>query len=636
MIMKKRIALCVNVIGMLFALVICSAVENGDFHVGDQSVSVSEPVFWIRGGRLEKNICLYDNEEDGVSYLFLPTYSITEKVTIDLDSADYARFDDGADQIEIENGKAISNLKEDTLYECTVFRDGAACRNMKFCMMHSKNLPTIFIETESGSMRGLDNDKEYKEAGTFLLVGQDGTVECLDDLNHITGRGNETWKKPKKSYGIKLNEPANLLGMGAADHWVLLSNVTDDIYIRNKITYDMAVAAGMEGAPQSAFVDLYTNGEYHGLYQLTEKVEIDPERIPIRNLERENARSSDNYRTAEYFGEDALKGVLLDRDPVDISGGYLIERDVYEKYAEEMCGFQSTTSQEYYTIKSPERASEAEVAYIRELVSEMEAAVRAPNGINPKTGKSYLEYIDLTSFVKKYLIEEICKNNGGGASSSFFYKPEDSVSSKIFAGPVWDYDKAYGEQGSYNANPRDLEYMTQRLESTTLFRELYKHAEFKETVAACYADFFSDYMQEIYEEKIDACYEEIVSSVAMDTARWSLHYSKHRGDRENVERLQDLKEFVRARKVFLDEVWKEKKEICMVTFREELGNVETSMGVIKGEKLIPVQPKDMWAMPDGMELEGWYDVETGERFDETRPIEKDMVLQGRLLEKIDN
>lgn len=631
--MKKRTGLCVSLMGMLFALMIGIAVGNRYSHTGEWSTSEGEPFFWIKSKKLEINVRLFENAQDEISYLFLPGYSAAQNVFIDLNGADYARFDDGTDEIDIKNGKALSSLKENTVYECTIFRDGTVCRDMKLCIMYSQNLPTLFIETESGSMGWIDADKQYKEPGEFLLVDSNGSVACISDLKHITGRGNETWQKPKKSYGIRLSEPADLLGMGKTDHWILLSNVTDDVYIRNKITYDMAVAADMEGAPESAFVDLYVNGIYHGLYQLSEKVEIDQERVSIRNLELENKKVSHNYRSAELFGNDFLKGVLLDKEPVDITGGYLIERDVYSKYKEEISGFQSTVSKEYYTIKSPERASKEEAVYIQNLFSEMEAAVRVPDGINPKTGKSYLEYIDLSSFVEKYIIEEISKNNGGGASSSYFYKPNDRVSNKIFAGPVWDYDKAYGERGSYNANPRDLEYMTQRLEGTTLFRELNKHAEFRKAVAACYADFFSGYMREIYEEKIDAYYRQIEAAAAMDRVRWSVHYSENGWDGEIVEGLQKVKEFVRERKIFLDEVWIEGKETCTVTFREEQGKVETSMGVIKGEKLIPVQPKDMWAMPDGMELEGWYDVKTGERFDESKPIERDMILQGRLREK---
>lgn len=194
----------------------------------------------------------------------------------------------------------------------------------------------------------------------------------------------------------------------------------DNIYIRNKITYDMAVSAGMEGAPESRYIDLYINHKYHGMYQLSEKVEIDPERIAVDDLGRENERVDKEYKMAEKFGDDIAKGIRLNGSPEDITGGYLIERDVHGKYAAETSGFQSITSGEYYTIKSPEYASEAEVYYIRELFSEMEAAVRDENGINPDTQKSYLEYIDLDSFAQKYIIEEFSKNNGGGATQFFF------------------------------------------------------------------------------------------------------------------------------------------------------------------------------------------------------------------------
>lgn len=633
--MYKRIVLCVSLLGMLLLMIGGGALGNRRPYVEALTDSAEGFVFRVNGtgGKLEETIHCFYREEDGIHYLFLPSYTTMGNVAVDSDGADYIRFAGGGNTVEIKNGGKLTALMEGTVYGCTFFRDGTAYGERKLCVLQSRNLPTLFIGTESGSMEQIDADKSYKEKGSFVLVEQDGTVACIEDLKHITGRGNETWLKPKKSYGIRLGSPADLLGMGAAKNWVLLCNVTDGIYIRNKITYDMAAAAGMEGAPESRFVDLYLNGKYHGLYQLSEKVEIDPQRIPIRNLENDNARVCDNYRLAESFGDDSFKGVSLDREPTDISGGYLIERDVYDKYAGETSGFQSPVSLEYYTVKSPERASAGEVAYIRDLFSEMEAAVRAPDGVNPDTGKRYTEYIDLRSFAQKYIIEELSKNNGGGASSSFFYKPADSVSRKIFAGPVWDYDKAYAKRGSYNANPRDLEYMTQRLEGTTLFRELSRHEEFREMVTECYRDFFSGYLEEVYGSRIDEYYGQIEPSVRMDRIRWGAHYGDYDWEEENRARVNALKEFVRARKEFLDEVWIEKKEICVVTFREETNRIDTSMGVIRGEKVVPVRSDDIWSMPEGMELAGWYDEETGEAFDEESPIVRDMVLIGKLEKK---
>ena len=69
----------------------------------------------------------------------------------------------------------------------------------------------------------------------------------------------------------------------------------------------------------------------------------------------------------------------------------------------------------------------------------------AVDGINPNTGKTLEEYIDLESWAKKYLVEEIVKNFDGGISSQYFYKDSDAKGEPLlYAGPVWDYDGALG------------------------------------------------------------------------------------------------------------------------------------------------------------------------------------------------
>ena len=50
----------------------------------------------------------------------------------------------------------------------------------------------------------------------------------------------------------------------------------------------------------------------------------------------------------------------------------------------------------------------------------------------------------MNSFVAKYLVEEVSRNYDGGVTSSFFYKKSDAEGGKLYAGPVWDFDVAFG------------------------------------------------------------------------------------------------------------------------------------------------------------------------------------------------
>jgi hypothetical protein len=165
--------------------------------------------------------------------------------------------------------------------------------------MCASDLPTLFIRTDSGTMDAVDGDKTQQEAGSYVLMDSDGTLLCADDLDHITGRGNSTWRYPKKSYSIKLESAEDLLDMGRAQNWILLSNVEDITYLRNKITYDMAIEAGMTGAPESRYIDLYINDQYNGMYLLCEKIEPGENRIPMTDLDMENKRLNKDIQLAE-------------------------------------------------------------------------------------------------------------------------------------------------------------------------------------------------------------------------------------------------------------------------------------------------------------------------------------------------
>ena len=565
---------------ILFLVMIGIGEWSERYRIEDVENCMESLSFTVKNGRSEQWIRCFTDEDEQISYLFLPTYANMSSVAVDFGGADRVTVGQGENVVSLKRGETLGALEIGKQYDLRFMKQGEMLSEERLVIMHSANLPAMFLETESGSMEKVDADKDYEEPGRVMLIDLDGSVVCADKLQHISGRGNSTWAYAKKSYGIKLKEAADLFQMGSARNWILLSNVEDNTYIRNKITYDMAIAAGMEGAPESRYIDLYINHEYHGMYQLCEKVEIDQQRIPIEDLGLQNKKLNKGIASAERFHTETQKGVLLEYEPYDRSGGYLLERDVMAKYGSEISGFVTQVLHDNYTVKEPKYASKGEMDYISNFVSEMEKAVVAEDGINEDTGMSYLDYLDLRSFAQKYMIEELCKNNGGGATSSFFYKPQDSISKKLFGGPVWDYDKAYAKIYGFDGTTRNLCYLSQRGESTVFFWYLSRHPEFQRMVSQCYEEFFSDYIQRICDELIIAYASEIYAAEEMDGIRWKKIY----GERDSYgQRSQVIKEFLAGRKEFLDEVWTGKKELCTIHFIAEEYSRDTYMSVIKGE-----------------------------------------------------
>lgn len=583
--------------------------------------------FVLGNSASEQTIACFEDQEEQTSYLFLPSYASPGDVKISFAGAAHVIFAGESGEIVLKNGGNISALRYGESYDLYFCgKKGERLAKQKIVVMHSAGLPAVFLETDSGSMKALDADKSYAEKGRIVLFDADGSVVCADKLDRISGRGNSTWAYPKKSYGIRLNNRADLFGMGSADNWILLSNVEDRAYIRNKITYDMAVAAGMAGSPESRYIDLYINHRYHGMYQLCEKVEIDPERVPITDLEAKNKELNRDIEKSGHFETERKKGVVLSAVPEDLTGGYLLERDVAEKYREEISGFYTETLKDLYTVKEPSYASEEQVDYISGLVNGMERAVCAEDGVDPESGMHYTDYIDLRSFAQKYIVEELCKNNGAGATSSFFYKPDDAVSQKLFAGPVWDYDKAYANLTGINESARDLCYLMQRgTDPTTLFWHLNKHEAFRQEVSACYEEFFAGYMVTIQEEKIDEYVSEIDAAKDMDLIRWKEIYGESVDYEGEVQR---IRAFLSARKPFLDEVWAGQKQVCTVQFFSEDGIVCNYVSVEKGACMERLPGAEPGTVGSDSVFDGWY-TEDGRFFDETTPVVEDMAVYER-------
>lgn len=269
------------------------------------------------------------------------------------------------------------------------------------------------------------------------------------------GRGNASWNTEKQTFLIGLEKKADLFGFGKGKKWVIVPCYKDPTMLR----YQMALlAANAIGAitPQYMLVDVFMNGAYTGSYLFLEKITVGEDRVEMNDLDDRNGIGEEEpvLTSAEYRDPDAFSG-KIDltyyqgvTSPEDITGGYLIEKDTRERAtASGNCWFRTTRGQ-YFTVHSPEIASKEEMEYISSLFQQFEDSIYEKDGFNRLTGKSYDDYMDMDSFISRYFIDEIFRNTDALASSCFFFKPEDERSTKLFAGPLWDYDNTIDWIGS--------------------------------------------------------------------------------------------------------------------------------------------------------------------------------------------
>lgn len=131
-----------------------------------------------------------------------------------------------------------------------------------------------------------------------------GDYEIIEDAE-IRLRGNTTFHQPKKPYKIKFKTKQDLYGMGADKEWALLANYFDPTHMRNYYAYRFAKALGLEFSIDAEFVEVYLNGNYNGLYLLTETVKTNKERV--------NIETNDFSKGVPFLLELDMK--LVDDDP---------------------------------------------------------------------------------------------------------------------------------------------------------------------------------------------------------------------------------------------------------------------------------------------------------------------------------
>lgn len=273
---------------------------------------------------------------------------------------------------------------------------------LKFKYDIDGKVPQIYITTDDG------NGKSY---GTTLTKGHDyvmAQITCVspdgeviaNDLSYsskIKVRGNSSAGGAKKPYNIKFNEKVNLFGFGKAKKWCLLADYYDPSLMRNKIALTLGKKINLESTMDNHRVEVFVDGEYRGLYLLTEKIEADENRV---NIDVDN-------------------------------GDFLVELDSVSR-TEKGNIYLTTNTGRYFRLREPE--DENEVANVKSKLDYIETILASGDWNQIK------EVIDLDSMMLYCLLNEYIKTvDFGGLSVYFHYK-----NGKLYGGSTWDHDLSAG------------------------------------------------------------------------------------------------------------------------------------------------------------------------------------------------
>ena len=501
--------------------------------------------------------------------------------------------------------------------------------------LYSEHIPAVFIETESGISDQINSDKNIKEPGTIKVLEPDGSFSLEHSLEYIKGRGNTSYTEfDKKPYQIKLTQDAPFLDMEPGKKWVFVSNSADSSLIRNALSRSLAGHLNLPQSEEGTFVDLYVNKEYVGNYYVVEKIEIQENRLLLSDLQKatEHENETEDLSTYETAWTDTTKAKQIPNDPEDITGGYLIERDFDNRFLKEVEINESyfiTEAKECFIVRDPEYTSEAQIAYIDSYVQSVENAILSAEGIDGTTGKSYQDLIDVDSFVRKYLLEEVTANYDGGVASSYFYKDSDTIDGRLYAGPVWDYDVSWGNSPAYlgqiSTSPERLSRLASHSDSSVWFQSLYHKPEVYEKIVSCYAQEISPYLTLLADEILPMLDEITAASAAMDQVRWEDQYARNGYSGDRSEQITFIADYIKARKDFLDRAWIAQIPVHTVTLLIE-GAVYDTLYVLDNDTL----PEFPQVPAEHANVVAWTSAEDGSLPDHTMPVTKDMTFQAVL------
>lgn len=529
----------------------------------DQTESVIEEIplsFLISTEAGEELIQCWQNDQ-GCAYVFLPAYAEMEYVYAIPGSQEIS-----IDGISVADGMNCADFSLNEEYILSMNRNGIK-QEETLIFVRSGNIPAVYMDVQSGGMEYIHQDISNREPGSIAIYGEQGEMLYSGKLDTVKGRGNTSWYAEKKPYNIALSEEADLLGMGKAKNWILISDGYNPVNIRNKIVYDFSKKAGLSFTPDSRWIDLYLNGEYAGLYLLTERNEVHENRV---NISKE--------------------------------GSFLVSM--------EDMGDMDRKNTPYLDIGSSQvlrvRYSDMSNQELREYWISLRNALTSENGVDPDTGKHWRDMIDLDSWVRKYLIEEVFGNPDGGAVSQFFYLDGSNPQNLICAGPVWDYDFAMGGEGFWMREYDSFLTMAREYSDDGMylpwFYELYKKDTFYVRLTEIFQNEFLPLMDDLIETELEKHVEQIRMSVPSDSIRWGYSEEEITGD------LDCIKDFLTNRVEFLSDMWLNDTVYHIVHLR--FGESASGYIAVKDGETLP-------GIPEAYVLGGlgWFNHSTGLEFD---------------------
>ncbi len=384
---------------------------------------------------------------------------------------------------------------------------------------YSGTLPVLYIQTENNQT--ITSKDYYLNATYYLdamgLAGYESIGSASAPLAmEIKGRGNYTWRDfNKKPYRLKLAEKQPLMGLTKSKHFALMAHADDAQskkgFMRNQVGFELSRMIGMEWTPATAPVEVVLNGDYIGLYFLTETIRVDKDRVNIVEQEDEET------------------------DAASITGGWLVEIDNYDEdpHITIKEGGRHTM---WFTYKTPEVLSKAQETFLGDEMTRIDDLV-----YGDKNSDELWQYLDMEALAKFYIVQEIMDNYESFHGSCYLYR-EKGEGEKWKFGPVWDFGSSYNRDKNCYLFEGDVWH-------NHWIPEICKFPAFMARVKEIWKEFYPQF-NNIYtftDEQLTL----LKSAAVADANRWS----EYSGNRDLQKRINNVNTWLGNSVKWLDEQW---------------------------------------------------------------------------------
>ncbi|MEP7265055.1 MAG: CotH kinase family protein [Bacteroidota bacterium] len=295
----------------------------------------------------------------------------------------------------------------------------------------SSDIPLVIINTNN---QVISSEPKIMVHMGIIDNGAGQRNNVTDTMNIYNGwagieiRGHSSSGFPQKQYAIETRDSlgndsdAVLLGMPSEHDWILYAPYTDKSLMRNRLTYKLASETG-NYAVRGRFAELIIDDQYEGIYELTEKIKRDANRVDIAKLTE-----------ADTTGDDLTGGYIVKIDWVDgpsWTSNYLPDQT---NPGNNVINFQ-------LVYPRPDIVTVQQQNYIQLYIDSFETALTSPSFTNPVTG--WRKFAMENTFIDFFLLNELSKNVDGYRLSTYFFKDKNSNNGRIQMGPLWDFNLAW-------------------------------------------------------------------------------------------------------------------------------------------------------------------------------------------------